>query len=420
MSQHSARFVDSVRPFVNTVSVHPHERAVNRVAPSTRADREPSFRTMVFDTLHDPALALWAFYILLFPVYVFRNGVPQPGDLLLIPLAPLVLARWDGRLPRRQRLVVRSLIHFVVWVVVVNIAWSAAENTWTFDLKLSYGLSPFIYVFNALAFLIALVMYQQYQERFTHYTVRLALVSVVVQCVISFFHAGGEARGLVLFNNANQLGYFAILSALIVLLGQKRARIGATVSTIALVASGYLALLSSSKAALGSVAVILMFGWFERLRTVLLTCLVSLLLLAVADPLMHLVDRASNRIDKGDDLSFVEERGYDRIARYPEHWLLGAGEGHYKRYWTPQQGAHEIHSSGGTIFFCYGVVGSVLFLIFAFRLFAGAPIRRMLLLAPAVAFGLSHQGMRSTLMWIMLALFVVLKEPEPTPRLAGT
>jgi hypothetical protein len=395
---------------VNAAGSPAHERTVDDRGSAAAA---PSFWTLARDSVRDPTIALWSVYILLTPVYVATSGLPQPGDLLVLFLVPAGLMRWDGRLPGHQRDVLRALLMFTAWVIVVNVAWSTVDNIWTIDLKRGFALSPIFYIYNVLVFLTALALYRRYRERFIQHTVRLTIVSVVVQTLISFVYTGGAARGKVLFNNANQLGYYAVVTALIIVLGQKRARISSIASTIGVVASAYLVLLSASKAGLASMAMILTFGMFDRLRTVVLVGIVSAGLLVVADPLMHLVNRASARVDKPDELGFVAGRGYDRIGRHPEDWLLGAGEGNYSRYWTQQQGAHEIHSSVGTIFFCYGAIGAMLFLWFAIRLFRGAPFRRMLLLVPVVAFGLSHQGLRSTLVWVLFALYVVLKEPDP-------
>jgi uncharacterized membrane protein YhfC len=85
------------------------------------------------------------------------------------------------------------------------------------------------------------------------------------------------------------------------------------------------------------------------------------------------------------------------------------------------QGTHELHSSVGTLFFCYGFVGAGIFVVFMWRALRRAPLRRLLLMAPALAYGLSHQGLRFTLVWLLLALYVALKAAPATgpPKLAA-
>ena len=69
------------------------------------------------------------------------------------------------------------------------------------------------------------------------------------------------------------------------------------------------------------------------------------------------------------------------------------------------------------LFFCYGVVGATLFLAFLARVVVGAGLQTALLLVPAAAYGLSHQGMRFTLLWVLLACVVAIKEARRQTRL---
>ena len=111
---------------------------------------------MFFEIIGDPILVLWAAYLLLVPIYVTVSGLPQPGDMLVLLLVPIALTRWDGRLPGHQRDVLRTLLMFCAWAIVVNFAWSVMGNTWTINLKYGFLLSPFFYIYNALVFLTAM------------------------------------------------------------------------------------------------------------------------------------------------------------------------------------------------------------------------------------------------------------------------
>jgi hypothetical protein len=54
-------------------------------------------------------------------------------------------------------------------------------------------------------------------------------------------------------------------------------------------------------------------------------------------------------------------------------------------------------------------------------------LRFILLLLPASAYGLTHQGLRFTLLWVLLAMFIAIKDyerrmvpsPAPAPRRPG-
>jgi hypothetical protein len=46
-------------------------------------------------------------------------------------------------------------------------------------------------------------------------------------------------------------------------------------------------------------------------------------------------------------------------------------------------------------------------------------LQTALLLVPAAAYGLSHQGMRFTLLWVLMACIVAIKEARRQTRLEG-
>jgi hypothetical protein len=115
--------------------------------------------------------------------------------------------------------------------------------------------------------------------------------------------------------------------------------------------------------------------------------------------------------------SFFEERGYDRIWRNQKYLLLGAGEGGLSRFDdTAYVKNMEIHSSAGTILFSYGIVGSILFLVFTWRVIRRARVRMMITLLPPLLYTGAHQGLRFTMLWVVLAVFVALKDEVDTPR----
>ena len=216
--------------------------------------------------LRDPALLVWSLFVLLIPFYVFSSGLPQPGDLLVIPLVVIALRPWTGRLARTARRPISALIAFTAWVIVVDWGWALILGNFGRFGPNTFLLFPVYYVYdNTLVFLIVCVLYQRY---------------------------------------------------------------GA------------------------------LFVWLT----------------------------------------------------HKEYWLLGAGEGGTARFAeTTIIGAIEIHSSAGTIFFSYGIVGVALMLVFLFRVAEGARLGTIALLTPALSYTVAHQGLRSTSVWILFGMFVCLK-----------
>jgi hypothetical protein len=184
-------------------------------------------------------------------------------------------------------------------------------------------------------------------------------------------------------------------------------------SSVGLSGCAYLAILSASRSAVAGVALLVVFLVFSNPRVIVLASIAAIGLFLVGGPLAQAIDASHKRVleNRRPQYSFFEERGYDRILAHKEYLLLGAGEGGTGRFKeTTIIGAAEIHSSAGTILFCYGIVGVVLFSLFLWRLLQGAALRASLMLVPPLLYTFAHQGLRFTLLWVLLPLFVVLKD----------
>jgi len=359
----------------------------------------------------DLRLSLWAMIVILFPFYVFNSGVPQPADLLGFLLLPILLRTWNGRLPLPLVGSLKSLLTFMIYVVVVNVVWSIALFSFSINAKDGFLMAPTFYIFNGLMFFTFLLMFQRYGEFLLWLTVRLVLASVFLQVFLSFALRGGRGRSTVMFNNPNQLGYYALLSACIILLGQKRLKLSTIQVTGGLIACSYLALLSASKAALVSIGALGIALIISKLRTIVVAALVFAVLIVTDNPFSAAIERAQQRIENDQSYGFVEERGYDRITEFPEYWLMGSGEGAYRRFvGISAIGAHELHSSMATLFFCYGIIGTLLFGMFLWRTMGGAELRAWLIIGAGLAYGMTHQGLRFRLLWLLLGLVCTMRE----------
>jgi hypothetical protein len=369
--------------------------------------------------LRDPVNVVWAIYLLLVPVYVFASGLPQPGDWIILLFAPMVLARWDGRLSNNQRRPLRYLLVFTLYVAVENLIWSAALGAWTLSTTKGFTLATLFYIYNGVMFLSVLVLFRRYGEAFLRFTAKAVLFALLVQTALGFVKGGHSLRATAMFNNPNQLGYYALLSISLLMLFQRRLYVSTLEVSIGAVASAYLTLISASKAALGAVGILIIVGMVVRLRTMLIIASVFGLSLVIGNPMRDAIDRSMYRIETDESLGFWEERGYDRIWNNPEYVVYGAGEGGYVRFRDSTAiGAHEIHSSVGTLFFCYGIVGAILFGAFVVVALRGSELRVWLLVMPPFAYGMTHQGLRSTLLWVLLAVVVAMRELPRIPARA--
>ena len=373
--------------------------------------------------LRQPALFIWSCYVLSIPFYILPAGLPQPGDALVLVLVPVVLLRWKGRLSAVSNEAFRALVFFTVWVCVVDLVWGLI--LWNFGKNVLF---PFYYLYNLFIFLTVLVLYERHGESFLRLTVQLVYASIGLLVVASIFHRGAGSRHALYFDNPNQLGYYALLAACTIAILRRRLRISILKSGLGLTMCAYLALLSASRSALAGIVLLVVLLTFANPRLILVACLAALSL-SVLGPVDQSFDTVEERIseNRNPNLDFFEQRGYDRIWNNKEYLLVGASEGNNHRFTsTTAIGGAEIHSSVGTVLFSYGLLGMGFFLYFLWAVIRGAYVRPVLMLLPAMFYWVAHQGLRFTMLWIVLALFVALKAEVATrmrsaaPSLART
>jgi hypothetical protein len=342
----------------------------------------------------------WAFVILCLPFNLFPPGNPQPADFLMLGLlcASVVLTRYSMPPPIARP--VFSLAAFVGYVVACNFVWVALTTEFDFLKASSF------YVFNFFVFLGYLVMLGHRGEDWLRWTFIGFAASLVMLAVLSipFSHRAESGRLELFFANPNQLAYHVLLCASVVVVLAPRYRVPKVVVYALLLCAFYLAMRTYSRA--GSFGIALL-GVLEFARR---PTLVTILLLPVFVGALYLdlqnldTDLWRNRIDlveQSTTQDYLTDRGLDRMVDHPEYLIFGAGEGYLIRFHHLKQ---EIHSSAANMLFSYGIVGTVLFLVFLRWLLLSAGFRIPLLLVPALTYSLFHHGMRARPFWLLLAI----------------
>ncbi len=360
--------------------------------------------------LRRPEVLVWCAFVICIPFYVFDSGLPQPGDFLMLLLLPLALYSWNGRLVGVFARPFRILLLFTLWVVIVQYSWATILGNWGLHGKDTFLLFPIYYLFNALVMLVSLILYQRHGDPFLRLTTWCLLTSIGLQVVGSFFTYYNHLRDAVFFNNPNQLGYYSVLAACMLGLLQRKLKLGLLLTVAGLLGCMYLALLSASRAAAGGAAVVLLVTLISNPKIVL-AAVPLIAALVLTGPVARALEKTEHRVkvDQFKQHSFLEERGWGRITDNPEYVILGAGEGGTSRFRDSLIGTHEIHSSAGMLIFSYGIVGTSLFLWFALRVVQGARLGATLMLSPIVAFTIAHHGLRDSMLWMVLAIFLTLK-----------
>jgi hypothetical protein len=381
------------------------------------ARRRKGFGVMAYlrDLVRSPPLLAWSMFITLIPFYVFDSGLPQPGDFFLLIAAPMALAGWDGRLPNGLRPPLKPLLWFVIYVAVVNYGWAVILGNWELHGKKSFILFPVYYTFNAIVFLCVVVLFRRFGDRFLRVTVNSVFVAVGVQVAWSFIFQHGRLREAMFFNNANQLGYYALLAACVIAVCQKKLKMSMLRASIGVTTCTYLALLSASRAAAGGIVVIFLVTFVSNPKIILATIPIVIGGALIGGPITRAFEATQQRVtnDQFKQYTFLEERGLGRLEDNPEYLMLGAGEGGTDRFEESLIGTHEIHSSPLALLFSYGVVGTSIFLAFMFRVIRGATLKTALILMPILAFTVAHVGLRASMLWVLLGVFTIVKRREP-------
>ncbi len=349
-----------------------------------------------------PLAVLWCLHLVLIPFYVFPSGQPQPSDAILCVVIILsLLTHTPTDRPAHPGTWV--LLILISYVVVVSSVWILLLQDH------SLFLFPLFYVFNGSAFLTCVSLHSRYGSSFVRTTFFGMLSSTLIQVFFVPFVSSTEfgARQHLFFNNPNQLGYYALLAAslLLLLTADQRRRVIGTV--LGVVGAILLAAISLSKAAIVAIVVALVLAVVHN-KTV------AALLLVMAAWTYAFVDSGEffalvqSRIATPQHDDGLATRGYDRIINHPQYLFLGAGEGGWERFNSAVEG--ELHSSLGTLVFSYGIVGFTLFALFLVR--ASGSRKRMFLayIAPLSLYGLTHNGLRFTLMWEFLGVLTCIAQ----------
>ncbi len=372
-------------------------------------------------------LVLWALFPVLVPFYLFgrtpvspagslgmvkhgpvkvEGGVPQPADFLMAGVMGLVFFGIGFRFHLRLLTVIKALGWFVAYTVLVNVTWSLMVD----DPELSLLKSSLFYFYDFMLFCSFLVLHWQFQDRLLRVTVYAVAASVFLQALLSpLAMERSQFRQALFFNNFNQLGYYAVLSATLFFVGSRYFRVSAALQICFYVAVAYLAILSLSKAAIFAFALLVLLAFVSRPGILLVgTATLGGILLLDIDDLAAKLEQRLTAQEADDSLA---KRGYDRIVHHAPYLVFGAGEGANYRFVSEHAG--EMHSSFGSLLFSYGIIGLALFAFMLFAVFRRGNFKDLLFLLPPFLYGLAHQGLRFTLFWVLLAFLCCLGKRTP-------
>jgi hypothetical protein len=382
------------------------------------------------------AKRLFLIYILLKPFYLFSSGGLQIADIFLIISAvlsvPLIRLNKDNKRRFKQTLIEnRLLVLFVTSIALINATYAAIYYQPSFILSTSY------YIFNLIAVLLfATFMNDSLFIRKVGTVFKFTLLSQ-----IAFFFTGigsmyDPTRYMGTFNDPNQFGYFVLLSYFFVymtnyMLGAKRK------TYIYLVAALFLIFLSASAGMMLGIGVFIFLNIVYRIiqlkslrymvvrRVAYSLAAIATMALLVVIPFTSIamnnhmswsdmvsgqtfIERLMQKIASGGgssetNLSFWEDRGYDKILLYPEYVLIGAGQGMYERF-TQAATNLEVHATFPSMLFYYGVLPFILLIKWVYDKIKDVPPQMMFVCMAIFAESFTLLNQRQSLFWIIIVL----------------
>ncbi|MDW7671924.1 MAG: hypothetical protein SCK57_12420 [Bacillota bacterium] len=379
------------------------------------AIKRPMHKAIRYSVMDNFIFLLFSLYFILSPFYFWSSGLPQVADFIIIFLVFVYAIKKQFRfgIPTESRQFLLTGLFFVGYVLAANLTWMMILNG-----SISFIRTSAFYIYNFLVAVMVVGLYSEYKEKIIEVTYKATLVSVLIQAAL-FIAGGGYTGGRMTggFNNPNQLGYYAIMVASIMIFASSRIRIKAGWFVLGIFSAALLVLASLSSTAIVSFAGLVIFFLVSKLPNkkfkrnvnliiialfLVMTFIYQNMLITLDSPIIR---GLQNRVmaSEGKLTSFSFERGYYRIIEYPEYWILGAGEGaNVERF----RASGEFHSTLGNIQVSYGIIGLVLFLRYMYLALKKDGFQSWYIIAFILAYGLTHNGIRNSMLWILIALIV--------------
>lgn len=361
-----------------------------------------------------------AVYFALKPVYLWSSGMPQISDFFLVVSLFYLIVSFHGNIYFSEKgfSAVKLFSLLTMYQFTVNLIWSMITSDLTM-VKVSL-----YYVFNLIAFAMCLLIGVNIgTEGLKKSIVYGSFVSILVTMLGIATYSGSSSRNVGFFNNPNQLGYYAVIMMTVILYCRKQ--LNKPQKVILFLGSAYAAIASLSKAAIiGYLGLLIIYILFFQEQRNIKKVGIKILLMGLFLGVVYLLFYADNNyilsnnklylmrykiihMMEENDSNLNSGRGYGRIFELGFNFLWGMGEGDYNRFLS-RPGA-ELHSTFVNLLVSYGLIGLTGYL-YLFKSCMGKRkkfINSLVILSGLFLYSITHNGVRNTLLWIILATMLL-------------
>lgn len=366
----------------------------------------------------------WCFYlfVVLKQFYLFSSGGLQPADLfLLLSFAIYIFVKKD-RYEINFNVVDRPLFYFIVCVALVNSFYTIYYQMFEFSK------STLHYVYN---FIVVIYFRELSKNKLFLVNVFKALkLNIWIQLIIFLLGLGNYYAGvryMGTFNDPNQMSFFVYLTLMLMFLISK-----ITSKKLSIIYYMIVTFLIFQTASTGMFLAIFLFSiLFIVVSTLKLingfkistksmyffSSLFIFIILLFSSSLINLhqflsdnflLKRLEGKVttEESNGTSLINERGIDKLIVYPERIILGAGQGHFPRF---SEASHqgEIHSTIPSILFCYGVIPTLLLLIWFKNHLRKISFLTVVIFLPLLLESFTLLNQRQPFFWILFVLMYV-------------
>lgn len=371
-------------------------------------------------------------YFMLKPLYIGESGDLQIADVFLLLMVAVFLGQ--QHLVIRMRSDSRQLIVLFGWLILYqlldNLIWSGITGDLLMNRRTLY------YVFNFIAFSFTIVIGDRIgTEELLHYLGLGCFWSAVVVLVGLVTATSSSVRSVGFFNNPNQLGYFGVVVLSGTILCHRQ--MSAPQRLLIFGVSFWAVVASLSKAAiLGYIGLVFLYILFFQARRTLKRVILQILLFALLALAIYLLLFSESRIvtsnrtllvmrerilymSEENDTNLRNGRGYGRILEMGYNHLWGMGEGAYDRFVSRHD--TEVHSTYASLLVSYGLIGLIWYGVILFKCL-GRPSqwgRSIPTMSGILLYSITHNGVRNTLVWMLMAVLYLVNRAEREKATAG-
>lgn len=349
------------------------------------------------------------------PFYFFNSGTPQIADFILVIGLSIYFIKNKLKIKNIGK-IKKILLSLLMLIIIINIIqYTIVKQNYNITIR---NLFPVLfYTYNVLVFILITSILRVNVKKNSNLLAIGIYLSIMLQFIAALAGFGKPAgtREVLFFNNPNQLGYFALLMVSIFTVLPSKYKNKNTFTYSLLLMSMYLVLLSGSRSTLVGIfilAILIIYrdGIKIDAKKMMAVSLFMISIIGTYSYTQQYLFKIKERDDykRGNTLYHeLQIRGYDKILLYPEYTLFGAGEILPSRFKLSYYQL-EIHSAYGTMLFSYGILGLYLFILLIYKVI-GRNMYYFAALLPVLLYNVTHQGLRFTQFWILLAVVYVIK-----------